>query len=292
MSLRASARFVALSPRRRKLAATLAVLALMLLVMGGIRVWQTMDRHVASKAVRPSDVLLVPGYGGSGQALSVLAARIRAIGRKAIIVRLPGNGTGKLEAQARVLNSAVSRALRAGAPSVDVVGYSAGGVVARLWDAEYDGARAARRIITLGSPLHGTWLAAAAAVFAPAACPAACQELQPGSALLTRLQRSPFSGHPAWLSLWTDDDRVVLPPDSARLAGAVNVRLQSVCPSATIQHGQLPTDPLAVGTVLRALSARVLTAPGARDCGSLRALGRTDPSPALGPDGEPKAASR
>lgn len=275
MSLRATARFAALSPRRRKLVAMLAVLALMLLVAGGIRVWHTMERRVAPKALRPGDVLLVPGYGGSGRALSVLAARIRALGRKAIIVQLPGNGTGDLQAQARALNSDVRRALRAGAPSVDVVGYSAGGVVARLWDVEYDGAKTARRIITLGSPLHGTRLAAAAAAFAPAACPAACQELVPGSALLTRLQQSRFTGHPAWLSLWTADDRVVQPPDSARLAGAVNVRLQSICPGAVIEHGQLPTDPLSVGAVLRALSASALTAPSAGDCAALRALGRT-----------------
>ena len=54
---------------------------------------------------------------------------------------------------------------------------------------------------------------------------------------------------------WTTDDQVVQPPDSARLAGAVNVPLQSVCPGVSIQHGQLPTDPLVVGIVLRSLSS-------------------------------------
>ena len=49
---------------------------------------------------RPGPVLLVPGYGGSRGSLSVLARRIRAAGRKATVLHLPGNGTGSLIADA------------------------------------------------------------------------------------------------------------------------------------------------------------------------------------------------
>jgi triacylglycerol lipase len=82
---------------------------------------------------RPGTVVLVPGYGGSQDGLRVLAERIRSSGREVRIVTLPGSGTGDLLAQVAGLNRDVDDALARGAPSVDVIGYSAGGLVARLW---------------------------------------------------------------------------------------------------------------------------------------------------------------
>jgi triacylglycerol lipase len=277
MSLRASSRFAALSPRRRVLVIVAAVLAVALLVIGGIRVGQRMTRTTPKHHVGtgPPAVVLVPGYGGNRHSLAVLADRIRRTGATATVVPLPSGGTGDIEVQAGVLNNYVNRAIQRGARWVDVIGYSAGGVVARVWDVEHNGAGKARRIVTLGSPLHGAQLAAAGAAVDPGACPPACQELVPGSALLTRMERVPFSGRPSWLSLWTIDDMVVQPPESGRLSGALNIPLQSVCPGAVIEHGQLPSDPLVVGIVLRALGPAPLSAPHAADCTSLRVLGNT-----------------
>ncbi|HUZ23266.1 MAG TPA: hypothetical protein VMV07_05825 [Streptosporangiaceae bacterium] len=214
---------------------------------------------------RPGPVLLVPGYGGSTSALSVLARHIRATGRAATVLRLPGNGTGSLIRDAGALNDAVARALRGGAPSVDVIGYSAGGVATLVWAREDDGDRKARRVITLGSPFHGTALAAAAQGFAPGACPAACAQLVPGSSLLAGLAAG-TPGHLPWLSLWTTGDQTVTPPDSARLAGAINVPIQSVCPRQRISHAQLPTSPAVTAMVLRAIGPGPIRPPAPADC--------------------------
>jgi hypothetical protein len=264
-----------LSPRRRLfvggLAALVAVVVVAILVgvltSGGGSSPVPAAAGVPAQG-RPGPVLLVPGYGGSRGSLSVLAGRIRAAGRAATVLHLPGNGTGSLIADAGVLNAAVNRALRGGAPSVDVIGYSAGGVTTLLWAREDGGAHKARRVITLGSPFHGTQLASAAEAFVPGACPAACQQLVPGSRLLARLDATPVPARPRWLSLWSTGDTTVTPPDSARLAGALNVPIQSVCPAAAVSHSQLPTNPAVTAMVLQALGSGPVRTPTASDCAS------------------------
>jgi hypothetical protein len=222
---------------------------------------------------RPGPVLLVPGYGGNTGSLTELAAKLRAAGRQATVVPLPDAGIGDLTTQADVLDGYVNSALR-GAPSVDLVGYSAGGVVVLLWLEEHQGTSKARRVVTFGSPFHGTSVASAGAAVDPAACPTACQELIPGNSLLSQLDAAPLAGHPPWLSLWTTQDQTVVPPDSARLGGAIDVPLQSICPDEQVSHSGLPTDPLVTGMVLRALGTAPLVAPTAADCPALRTLSR------------------
>jgi pimeloyl-ACP methyl ester carboxylesterase len=207
-------------------------------------------RGIPDQAV-PGTVLLVPGYGGNAGSLEPLASAIRATGRTASVVDLPDGGTGDLRRQADTLDAAAERALRS-AKSVDVIGYSAGGVVARLWVAEHAGETKARRIVTLGSPHHGARIAAAGAAAVPGACPVACQQLAPGSTLLTSLGRS-VRHPPEWLSVWTESDETVTPPDSAVLDGAVNVDLQASCPGRQVSHGQLPSDDYVTTLVLEAI---------------------------------------
>jgi triacylglycerol lipase len=254
------------SPRRRLVigAALAVVLAVAVIVVVRIVAGRVSPDGPADQA-RLGTVLLVPGYGGNQRTLLQLAERLRSEGRTATVVTPPGDGTGDLRAQADTLDDAVQQALRDGAPSVDIVGYSAGGVVTRLWLDRHDGSSATRRVVTLGSPHHGTKLAAAGAALAPGACPTACQQLAPGSDLLDDLDEDPVPV--PWLSVWTDNDETVQPPDSARLDGAVNMSMQSVCPAAQISHSQLPVDPLVTALVLRALGTGPIAKPA--DCAAL-----------------------
>jgi triacylglycerol lipase len=221
---------------------------------------------------RPGPVLLVAGYGGSTGSLDVLASALRAAGRTVQVVAPVGDNTGDLRAQARILDRNAREAVAAGAPSVDVVGYSAGGVVARIWAAELGGDDVARRVVTLGSPHHGTDVAALAAGLLTGSCPTACRQLVPGSDVLAGLPEAP--GGPRWTSIWTTVDDLVIPASSAALRGAVNVELQQVCPDSRVKHGALPRDPLAIGLVERALDGPApATAPPAADCAALRRAG-------------------
>ncbi len=254
----------------------LAALVLVAAVVVGMRAFAQRGPAVDA-ASRPAQdalgpVLLVPGYGGAREALQRMADRIEATGRKATVLTLVGDGTGDLSAQVGVLSDAVDGALVAGAPSVDVIGYSAGGVVAGLWVARDPGAAAkARRVITFGSPLAGTRTAAVTAAENPDSCPPGCQQLATGSAALAELARARIGHALPWLSIWTADDQTVVPPDSARLDGAVNVVVQDVCPGVHVDHGALPTDAVVTGLVLRAITPDPLSANA--DCGTLRAAG-------------------
>jgi triacylglycerol lipase len=269
----------ALSPRRRwfVVLSLIAILAAVCAAVAPSVVADLADNPPPSgypAQDQPGPVLLVPGYGGATSSLTTLADRIRATGRQATVVSLPDGGIGDIATQASVLNGYVNAALR-GAASVDIVGYSAGGVVTLQWLEQYQGASKVRRVVTFGSPFQGTTVASAGAALDPAACPTACQQLIPGSSLLTRLGDSvPNAGRPPWLSLWTTQDQTVVPPDSARLGGAVNVPLQSVCPDDQSAHGDLPTDSLVIGLVLRDLGTAPPVTPTAADCSALRALSR------------------
>ncbi|MBO0835929.1 MAG: lipase [Actinobacteria bacterium] len=261
-----------MSGRRRALLAAVACLVLAAGAATAVAAATSGSSNVAAGRTGPvqdrlGPVVLVPGYGGSTGSLDQLARRIRASGRPATVLRLPGSGTGSLLADATQLNGVVSDYLRHGASSVDVIGYSAGGVVALIWARLDHGAARARRIITLGSPFHGTQLAATAEAVAPGACPAACRQLVPGSTLLASLHVGDPTGLPAWISLWTSDDQTVTPPDSAELPGAINVPVQSVCPAARVSHSQLPTDPAVVDMILQELGRGPLARPAASACG-------------------------
>jgi triacylglycerol lipase len=222
---------------------------------------------------RPGPVLLVAGYGGSTAALDALGAALRAAGRTVRVVPPVGDNTGDLRVQAQTLERVAQQAIDSGAPSVDVIGYSAGGVVARIWAAELGGAAQARRVVTLGSPHHGTDLAGLAAGLLTGRCPTACRQLAPGTDVLADLPETPAG--PRWTSIWTTEDELVIPPTSASLRGAVNIELQQVCADSRVKHGVLPRDPLTIGLVERALAGPVppAGAPTAADCGPLRQAG-------------------
>ncbi len=263
-----------LSPARRRFVT--AVLGLVLLAVVGVagtaavRAVQSGGHEVTPVAqdAQPP-VLLVPGYGGATSDLEPLAAALRAQGRQATIVTLAGDGTGDLHVQADRLQAAVQDALDGGADSVDIIGYSAGGVTARLWMHAHDGGSVARRIVTLGSPQHGTDLASLASDIAPGSCPQACRQLATDSDLVRSLNSGDETpAGPRWVSIWTTDDQVSVPPETAVLDGALDFSVQSICPSRQVSHGQLPTDPAVMAMVLAELRRTPPVVPSDDVCGA------------------------
>jgi triacylglycerol lipase len=236
--------------------------SVIIVFVGSFLIPRLFDQSAVADRSQLGPVLLIPGYGGSQAALSVLADRIRQTGREAHVITLPGDGTGDLLEQVTVLDQNVQQAYKDDAPSVDLIGYSAGGVVARLWADRHS--EQVRRVITLGSPLHGTQLATTGNTLLPDACPTACKQLAVGSSVLQPMAQKAVTV--PWMSIWTEQDQTVIPPDSARLDGAVNVPLQTICPAAQVTHSQLPTDHLVTSIVIQAISLQDLNPPTSLDC--------------------------
>jgi triacylglycerol esterase/lipase EstA (alpha/beta hydrolase family) len=257
----------ALSPARRRF---VLLLVGVLGVLGALVAVPLAGRSAGPAAPvaqdRPGPVLLVSGYGGSTGSLEPLRQALEREGRRVVVVPAVGGGTGDIAAQADALGGQARAALdRFGTSSVDVVGYSAGGVVARSWVAN-GGAGVARRVLTIGSPQHGTDLAALAVGLA-GRCPPACRQLAPDSDFLRVLNaRDETPPGPVFVSVWSTADEVVVPPASARLSGAVNFTVQSVCPGRRTAHGDLPSDPVVLGALTSALGPGPPAAPSGVAC--------------------------
>ena len=247
----------ALSPQRRRVVLAVALLVLLLIIATiVISVVRSRSTSTGPPQSQPGPILVVPGYGGSASSVQPLVAELRSAGRMAVPVEPIGDGTGDLRAQAKHLAVAAERVRRdTDAASVDVVGFSAVGVVARLWVRDEGGTGIARRVLTIGSPHHGTSQAALGAGLA-GGCPEACQQLSPDSDLLRRLNAGDETPDPAvWVTLRTTADRVVTPVDSAALDGALNLVVQDVCPTSTATHGDLVNDPVVLATLDSVLGA-------------------------------------
>jgi triacylglycerol lipase len=216
---------------------------------------------------RPGPVLVVPGYGGAVSDLDPLVAELKREGRTVVAFVPTHGGTGDLQVQARRLADLAQRTLTSsGASSVDVVGYSAGGVIARLFVRDDGGASVVRRVLTLGSPHHGTDIAAIAEQVA-GGCPTACEQLATGSDLLRRLDAGDETpAGPRWATVRTSSDHTVQPVDSAELDGAVNILVQDVCPGTTTTHGGLPGDPVVLAALASTLGTAAPRAPTGVSC--------------------------
>jgi triacylglycerol esterase/lipase EstA (alpha/beta hydrolase family) len=129
-----------------------------------------------------------------------------------------------------------------GRRQVAIVAHSMGGLVARAWMREHGAARAAR-VITLGTPHHGTALARFG-------LGRNAFQMRPGSAWLRALDASEDAATRARItSIYTHHDNIVSPRESSRLAGARNLAFGGV------GHVALGSDARVLAAVMNELAA-------------------------------------
>lgn len=136
--------------------------------------------------------------------------------------------TGDIDGYAAQVEAKVDELCKqTGAPRVAMVGHSMGGVVGRAWMRAYGSARLAR-LITIGSPHHGTCLAS----FGIGLNAAQMGRLTPDGPACDWLQALDASEDPAKraliTSIYTHHDNIVSPRITSELAGARNLALGGV----------------------------------------------------------------
>jgi len=214
-------------------------------------------------------LFLVPGYGGDPASMGAVERLLEERGRRVVSVALPGSGRGDIVSSARALGEVITEE---GASEVDVVGFSAGGLVARTFVQQEGNDAKVRFLVLLGTPHHGTRLAGLATALDPSLCARGCRQMIPGSRFLRTLNsRDEGSAGTASTNIYSADDGVVTPPESARLAGVRNIRVQDLCPGAQVPHSRLVTDPIALGLVVVALDGGLGI--DAESCDDVRQLG-------------------
>lgn len=173
----------------------------------------------------PTPVLLVPGWSNRARALHPLARHLLRSGWSADRVRALdfADRFGSNVVHAREVARAVD-AIRAttGAPQVDIVAHSMGGLAARRYIADHAGhPPPVRRVVFLATPHAGTW--AALLAFGGGG-----REMRPGSRFLRDLEACEWPGCVEAIALRTRLDLRVFPPRSAVFPCADNHCLRVV----------------------------------------------------------------
>ncbi|MEA3137361.1 MAG: triacylglycerol lipase [Thermoplasmata archaeon] len=169
-------------------------------------------------------VLLVHGILGQRHVYwNLFKRRLVADGFRVHEVILPYALLGDIRIAARMLADKVDATLAGDkADRVDIICHSAGGLVARYYVTYLKGNRNVRHIVTLGTPHGGTYFS----YLLQFPFLSIVRQTRPGSHLIQEISGPGAIPQGVKVtSLWSPTDLVVLPPESAVLAGATNIKV-------------------------------------------------------------------
>jgi triacylglycerol lipase len=167
-------------------------------------------------------VLLVPGWGAPLWHTRWIAKHLERAGLTVEQMSLPFMSTGDMVESAEAVDARVDEIIEdTGAEKVNMVGYSLGGLIVRIWLQGFDGQERLGRAVFVGSPQDGIYTGYAAA-FTKAG-----RQVSKGSRFMRDLNREgPCGcGDGRCLSIYLWKDGTILPAKSARLFCGYNLEL-------------------------------------------------------------------
>ena len=202
----------------------------------------TSTANVLSSARRP--IVLVHGLWDSPRLFDRLVRRLDVDQRTLLVPHLPhGLGAVPLVTLAEQLDDHIGR--RWGDDCViDLLGFSMGGIISRVWLQHLGGARRTHRFISVGSPHQGTLTAQ----WIPQWLLAGLADMKRGSALLQSLNSDPSSLQPVdCVSYFCPWDLMVVPGWQAHLP------VGTVRSLPVLTHQQLMSHPRSLDVLVQAL---------------------------------------
>lgn len=199
---------------------------------------------IGAAAARDADpVVLIGGFANSMTGWNEWVRSLRADGFQVFVFDPPTVGLGDMEESARAVAAFIDDVRRrTGRRRIDVVGFSEGGLLARMAAARLGALGAIDRLISLATPHHGVSMSGVYDAIKGfgvlrRAVPKAAVQLLDGSELLSRIARDDehlrMGRHPdapRYASVFSRTIDMVVTPMSAWLPGAVNVPVAADSP--------------------------------------------------------------
>ena len=168
-------------------------------------------------------ILLVHGYGSNRGMFWRMQKRLAAAGLGPVYTDSLQPLFGSMDEMALVLAARIEKICEeCGAVKVNIVAHSMGGLVTRAYLVANPAAGRVARLITIGSPHHGTQMA----TFGVGRC---VQEMRIDSLCLSALAAAEVTlPKPPTLSIYTLNDDLVYPAESSRLDWAENLPMSGI----------------------------------------------------------------
>jgi triacylglycerol lipase len=170
---------------------------------------------------------------------------LKRAGLQAHTVRLPPLNMAAVERSAQLLARKVEQVLAdSGHDRCDIVGMSLGGLIGLHYLLDLGGAAKVRRMITLGTPVRGSW----SAVAAP--CAPAARQCMPGSDFLTALEAKGLPDGVEIIAVYGSFDPVA-PKSRCTIEGVRNIEIKTF--PQPFAHQSLIASPAAVRILIDVL---------------------------------------
>ncbi|MCW2928043.1 MAG: lipase class 2 [Thermoleophilia bacterium] len=210
---------------------------------------------LAKPAVDAPPVLLVHGYGNTSTAMGAIERSLTRDGFRAFHVDLPNRGFDDAVADAAFVNAEVNRIrLVTGSRTVDAVGHSRGGLVARTWQQKFQAPGSNGRVVTVSSANTGLHLGPMDRVVG-GALPEGMQQIRRGTELIDDLARTRRGSDQ--VAVGTNGvDGILLPANSAKIEGAPFIAVdegRTIGPMSRVTHYGILTDDAAYEAIRGAL---------------------------------------